>query len=680
MGRRVLRTARRELGWFARVARAPRVRTMRQFAEQEIILPTGEYAGLRYRIERQPFTGLLLDAYDSGLWPIHVITGPSQSSKTLSGSLIPLCYHLFELAETIVFGLPDLNMAAEKWALDIQPVIEASRYAELLPQRGDGSRRGKSVNTVVFGNGAVLKFMGAGGGDKQRAHFNSRVLIATEIDGFGMSGPESAEPDKLEQMFARLRSHKSERRRIYLECTVTTELGQIWSRYLAGTRSRIALRCPHCRQFVLTEDERRERELLVGYHDAGNVMEARAAAAFCCPGCGALWTEAQRRAANAAGVLVAAGQKIETRDERAIVLGDPPATNVFSMRWSPLNNLFLSAADIAEDEWSAARAGNEESAQRKLCQFVWAIPTRPMVVDDTPLNFDALTHRHAETPRGFVPGDSAALTLHIDLGKYLAHYALLASRADASAVVIDYGRFDVPSDDFEPEVALIKALRGFRDVLLAGWAQDCGGPRVPDLVSIDARYQGGRDSTAVYRFIREANQQLGKRLFWPTLGFGSGNERAKWYRHPAREAGDVKRIGERYHVRFSASNGVYVIWVDADYWKARVHERLALPVGASGALTLFTAAPHEHTTFVKHLMAEKQTTEFKPGKGEIVRWVRESRANHWLDCLYNAAAMASFCGVRLTREQVMTESPKPRTAPGEAGVRPARRTIRRRYQ
>ena len=49
-----LRVARDEWTWAIEQARSPKLRTMRQFAEQEIVLPDGPYAGRRYQIARQP--------------------------------------------------------------------------------------------------------------------------------------------------------------------------------------------------------------------------------------------------------------------------------------------------------------------------------------------------------------------------------------------------------------------------------------------------------------------------------------------------------------------------------------------------------------------------------------------------------------------------------------------------
>jgi hypothetical protein len=160
---------------------------MRQFAEEEIVLPNGPFAGRRFRCARQPFAGLWFDEVDSGRWSRHVATGPSQSGKTLSCFVIPLLYHLFELGETVICGLPDMDMAADKWREDLLPVIERSRYRELLPRVGGGSRGGK-VQTLQFLNGATLKFMSGGGSDKSRAGFTSRVVVITETDGMDEAG------------------------------------------------------------------------------------------------------------------------------------------------------------------------------------------------------------------------------------------------------------------------------------------------------------------------------------------------------------------------------------------------------------------------------------------------------------------------------------------------------------
>src|SRR6187397_1637772 len=183
---------RTDLRWFLGQSRPRRLRTMREFAEQEIIIPDGPFQGQRFRCRRQPYTGLWFDQIDSGRWSRCVATGPTQSGKTLACFVIPLLYHLFELGETVILGLPDMDMAGDKWREDILPVIERSNYRELLPSTGGGSRGGR-VESLQFANGATLKFMSGGGSNKSRAGFTSRVVVITETDGMDQAGATSRE-------------------------------------------------------------------------------------------------------------------------------------------------------------------------------------------------------------------------------------------------------------------------------------------------------------------------------------------------------------------------------------------------------------------------------------------------------------------------------------------------------
>lgn len=83
---------------------------------------------------------------------------PTQSGKTLACFPVPLLYHLFELGETAISRLPDMDMAADKWRENILSVIEKSKYPDLMPARGGGSRGGQ-VDAIQFLNGARMKFV-----------------------------------------------------------------------------------------------------------------------------------------------------------------------------------------------------------------------------------------------------------------------------------------------------------------------------------------------------------------------------------------------------------------------------------------------------------------------------------------------------------------------------------------
>lgn len=346
------------------------VPSMLEWATENIIIPDGPFRGQPFDADVQPFARLFLSEVGSGRWDRIVATGPTQTGKSLICYIIPVAYHLFALGETVVAGLPNLEMATDKWEADFLPVIEASPgLRQWLPTSGAGSRGGRVKTRVRFRNGAMLRFMSGGGHDKQRAGFTGRVLAITEVDGMDTAGKASREADPIKQLEGRQRAYLAAGIKTYLECTVTSTVGRIWTEYLGGTQSRIARPCPACGQYVTPE-----REHLVGWQDAENELEARAAAAWCCPACSCTWTEAQRYAANLRAVLVHHGQEV-TAEGR--VVGPTPATRTLGFRWTAADNHFATAADVAADEWQAVREPNRENAEKELKQFVHCIPYDP---------------------------------------------------------------------------------------------------------------------------------------------------------------------------------------------------------------------------------------------------------------------------------------------------------------
>lgn len=317
------------------------------------------------------------------------------------------------IGETVICGLPDMDMAGDKWREDILPVIEQSRYRNLLPRSGSGSRGGK-VEALQLRNGATLKFMSGGGSDKSRAGFTARVVVITETDGMDRPGAASRESDKITQLEARTRAYGS-RKRIYMECTVSTEQGRTWQEYQQGTRSRILLPCPHCGEFVAPE-----RDHLTGWQAADSHLAAKLQARFICPSCNTAWSEEQREVANHNAKLIHGKQKIENH----IVVGAAPQTETLGFRWSAVNNQFLTAGDVAADEWRASRAADQELAEREMRQFVWCVPVEASKRTQTPLEIMELAARQGSWGRGIVPPDTRWLTAAIDIGKHLMHWAV----------------------------------------------------------------------------------------------------------------------------------------------------------------------------------------------------------------------------------------------------------------
>lgn len=651
----------------SRLARTPRRRTMREFAEQEFVLPSGPYEGQRFRCDRQPFTAAWFHAIDyADMYGFNrfAATGPTQASKTTIAFHIPVLYHLFEIGERVIIGLPDEDMASDKWFMDLRPVIERTKYRDMLPTVGGGSRGGK-VHLIQFKNGGALKFMTAGGGDKSRAHYTARVVVITEADGMDTATSGSREADPVSQIEARTSAYK-EMKRIYLECTTSIEQGRIWQERLAGTCSGLALPCPHCKGWCVPKGDESERKLLIGWEGADNELDARERARFACSVCGEAWSEDQRREANRRFVLVHKGQAVENgEDGQPRVVGDAPRTMTFALRWSAINNFFKAAADVGQAEWKARREVNEENALKKLLQFEYALPHKPDATDLTPLDEQAICKRTLNIPKGVVPKWAHWVIETIDLGKYVGWRMVKAWHADGRSHVVDYGPFDIHTRIFGEERATEHALAEIKAEADKGWKiegqEDGGEMHRADVVWIDSNYE--KTQEMVYALCRTDPRRI-----FSTLGRGSSQYNGTNYVRPTDVSKSVVAIGEQFHFVSDAAIGLIRVLIDADYWKQFARERLSVPVDGTAPTTLYEVGSwHQHMLLARHLTAEKPVEEFKAGVGggTRIRWDKVRSQNHLLDCDYINCAAASWCGMRV----VKAETPKRQNAETREGMK-----------
>ena len=259
-------------------------------------------------------------------------------------------------------------------------------------------------------------------------------------------------------------------------------------------------------------------------------------------------------------------------------------------------------------------------------------------------------------PRGIVPTTAKWLTVGVDLGKYLAHWIVVAWSDHATGHIVDYGRQEVASNDLGVEQATLVTLRQLRDMTLSGWPVGTaqGEPLCPQMTWIDAGYM----THVVYSFCREAGDH-----FRAVVGRGAGQQHRQWYNRPTSTGSIVKQIGEGYHVNRLPAEKLLLAEVDADHWKTWVHQRLSTPLDGNGTMTLFQANAAEHLALAKHLTAEKKVEEFVAGKGVLVKWERLRRQNHWFDALYNACAAGHYVGVRLVEDNRRTKRLPPQLRP-----------------
>jgi hypothetical protein len=85
------------------------------------------------------------------------------------------------------------------------------------------------------------------------------------------------------------------------------------------------------------------------------------------------------------------------------------------------------------------------------------------------------------------------------------------------------------------------------------------------------------------------------------------------------------------------------VFVNSDYWKSNLHQRLAMDPDQPGAVTLYEAAsPQEHVEYSQQITAEIQKAQWLSGRGEVIVWDRIRRQNHYLDAGYLSLAAGHF--------------------------------------
>lgn len=637
-------TTRIELEWFVDGMGVRAFRPMGRFAEEEIIIPSGKHDMKRYRLDRQPFNRAWFNEVDSGRWREHFAVAPTQSGKSLVCTIIPLMYHLFEIQENVILGLPDMNMAGDKWN-DIAAVIRSSRYRSLMPTHGPGSKGGSKPVLITFKNGRTLRFMSASGGASSRAGKTARVLVITELADFGEMQVESTSSNPFNQIMGRVESY-GENYVVYGEGTVTTKANIAWSKYSTGTASVILVPCPKCKEFVSPE-----RTDLVGCQEQSNLIDAGEAARFMCPNpeCGVLWTAAEREEMNLKHVLVHRGQTVGTD---GLVMGDQPKTRTLGFRWNGFNNLFKTVAELGEKEWNVIASGKDEDEVAHR-QIVWAMPIEPTEFDRISLTYESVQQRIKDVEkegltRGIAPVNTEFLTGGVDVGDHLLHWTIVATMplgpGQWFSHVVNYGMLENPTQELGIEVGYRIAFQRLFDLMEGGFTiHRLGETWAPWQVFIDSNWK----SDEVHRAIAK----MGNR-YRATQGRGKGQFVSQDYHEPTKTTQNIVEIGERWHVVYLPERDAELVAFDTNHFKSAIHDGLRIPRGNPGSVSIFHATQQEHTKYAHHLIAERDTVVIDAKKGMIREWKRDGyKANHYLDSTALAMVAQRFCLQQLAKQQ-----------------------------
>lgn len=671
-------------------------RTISEFAEQDIICPpSSPRADEPFLIEAQPFAGLLFAAIESGDYYRFAVTGPLQSGKTFLFIIVAL-YHLFEVGEDVIYGIPQMEMAMDKWKRDFLPVIMASKYRDMMPESGAGSQGGK-FESITFKNGKTLKFMSAKGGDEKRSGVTSRILIMTEIDKYDEAAEASRESDPVTQMIGRLESVGISDSRVYMECSVSFATGRIWVEYNAGTGSRIATPCPYCKAYVSME-----RENLHGWHDAEDEIEAHKKAHFKCPECDEKWSEEDRIAANKACVLVHRGQEITPDGE---IVGSAPKTYTIGFRWNSSNNLLKSAADLGWKEWKARIDPDDENSERTLLQFTWAKPWSGES-NATGIKPSIVSERLTYVDQYLVPEDTEVLTLQIDLHFRWNYWTVMASGRNPNPAwkegaklanglpmprflaphysIVDYGvAWNPDRQRLGPEGAMEAGLELLAEELESRlWSTPEGRIVGMDLALIDAGFHqeiGLRFVTGIPGGIWQLARGKGRKDV-------QGTEK---YIAPKAATEDLYPGDHWYYSRHPAckeSNGKkwWMVFTDTSHWMHSVHAGfMALPFIRAkdetghgprrpGSIAIFGKDEDAHLRNLDVMIPRSSYamqicgwvwSETKSKKeGSKVGWNAPYQEDHWLDTTYGCRAADSIVRTNAKRFRNIAAVPKSREA------------------
>jgi len=590
--------------------RPRKVRTFQEFAEQEIIIPDGRYKNLKFSCAVMPWTALLLAVFTAGKFIRYFFTGSRQSGKTLCVFQIPVLYHLFEMEEDVIVGVPKMDLAQGIWKKRLLPIIKKTKYAHLVPTRGIGSRGGSKFEEITFDNGATLRFLSKG------MSYTARVAIFTEIDYMDTGGDSSREGSPLAQIEECVSSY-GDMRRIYGEGITTVEEGAAYQEvFINGTGTEIHLQCAKCKAYVVPK-----RAGLIGWQTAKTEKEAAREARYECPECKYPWTEKDREKALEKPLLMSQGQEVKNGK----VIGQHPDVFTFGMRWNRMHSSLTTMADIATHEWRVQRSEDPED-ERGIMQYVWSEPYRENLSAIPALSYRNILKKICDYKRGEVPADTAAITLGIDIGWYICWWVAVAWRDNTEGFVIDYGALDVPqSFDSKPQAIYARLMQFKIDVLDRGFQE-----RAHDLALVDAQFE----PDAVYKFIKDSGP-----LFMAVQGMGS-SDKHRWKIPP------TKAIGDRNWYVNKQKNNMPMVHAHSDYWKQQIHTGVTAPAGTRGCLQLYNHPEIDHLQFAKQIAAERMVISYETGK-EKISWDRGGRANHYLDCLYYARVAAEIKGIKV---------------------------------
>jgi len=290
----------------------------------------------------------------------------------------------------------------------------------------------------------------------------------------------------------------------------------------------------------------------------------------------------------------------------------------------------------------------------------------------------ALIGRHTGRSRLVAPIDTHTITAAIDCHDSILYYVVLAW-TDAGVSIIDYGTHPKQTKRrFTPanasptlfslartsskEAALLAGLSNLLDTVARADVKREDGLTIPaSLTLIDAGYLPDVVIDAIIRarLVRGAVPSRGRGV--------RARQRplADW----TYKRGD--RRGDHWGLFRRSSQPIRTLEFDANFWKSRLRDMLAAPIGSPNALSIFGSPRDRHSHLAEHLTSERPTLVEANGNRKEEWELVPNRQNHWFDCCVMAIVAGSAAGASVAfTPHHPPQQPAARSRPKKVAAKP----------
>ena len=569
-----------------------------QFAEQQIIIPSGPKAGLSFDISMSPLAQHLwpvLFTSDLTKYDTIVVTGPSQCGKTLT-TIIASIYIMTILGESVIFSAPNLSILFGKWQQEIFPMFSSSPYLKgyLLDRSNQIAPKLSTTGAYIFTNGSCLRLLSTQSSDRAKSSYTSRNILITEFGGV-RPVTTSEEADPLKQLKARCRAYTNVGYRFLLESTGTTTGGLVEQYYQKGTKSEISCECPNCHEWI--SPWRKDFVL-----NRDNPKASYAA----CPKCQFHITE-------------------DIRNEiikQTKAIAQNPNSNIYSMRMSGFLNRFTSIESLAKEELELQSLKEKspayESKLKEIQNFVWGEAYEPKIdtVDMSLFDLGPEKMINPKLKRGDIPEWTDKITLGIDVGLKVCFWTMTCWGIKDEKLIAHISDYGIYHTKYESE----GNIRAKDDIVIEG---------LTDLITTLKHHY------SIDLILADIGYLFSSLIFWTNSneknmriigahGTALAGWRAKTERFPT--SSEFKSIRD-----FEDGSVCYRVLDQMKYVRHTSHnERFYLTeMLRTGDLTLFELAdPNGHHDFIKSLDSHFQVVD---ENGEIKWEKRSGSTDHHLD-------------------------------------------------